>query len=144
MGLPYLKIEPEDAIQVIDDCIVSGYHLKDKINQDYFADKTMVGQRISDWKKISQEWSRKVIEKLGNVFVSQKELYNFRDAPTSGMVRVGTNIEWNGIVNQIEARIGKLNEYDRYIREQFNIHIEVVGRDKITQIGNDAKTETLN
>ena len=143
MGLPYIKRPPEEAVQVLDDCIVSGYEVKDKINEEYFNDRTSVdGEKVTKWHKMSTDWANDCLNKLGNVFVSKKELYEFRDAPVSGLVRRG-NMEWNNIINVHEARVKRLTEYDRFIRQEFTINIEVVGRDKITNSG-DGKVEIKN
>ena len=49
-----------------------------------------------------------------------------------------------GIIDHIKARIDRLNEYDRYIRDEFNVKVEVVGRDKIIQQGDNPKVEIKN
>lgn len=139
MALPYLKIQPDQAIQILDECIVSGYQLKDKINEEYFSNKDNAAQLISPWWQSANQWANSTIQKLSEAFVSQKELYNFRDAPLSPLMRVNTNADWNGIINQLEARIGKLNEYDKEIHSRFNIKFEVIGRDKIIQNGVDSE-----
>ena len=76
MGIPYLKIQPEEAIQTLDNCIVSGYQVKDKITHEYYEDKTKVDKQISEWRKIANDWANETIRKLETVFISQKELYN--------------------------------------------------------------------
>lgn len=145
MGLPYLKIQPEEAIRLIDHCIVTGYQVKDEINNEYFNDKTNVtDEKISRWDAKSNSWANDTLKILATIFVSLKESYNFRDAPTSALMRNGTNIKWNGIINQIEARISRLNQYDTDIRTNFNIKVEIVGRDKIVQSGTDGQIEINN
>ena len=143
MGLPYLKIQPEEAIQTLDGCIVRGYQIKDQITQAYYSDKTQAEQKIPEWQKMANDWANDTIQKLGGVFVSQKELYNFRDAePPFGAT--SENVRYVGIVSHLKARVDKLNEYDSYIRNQFNVRVEVVGRDKIVQVGDGAKVEIKN
>jgi len=144
MALPYLKIEPEQALQILDECIVSGYQIKDKINEEYFANKDKVAQFISTWRLSANEWADRTRQKISGVFVSQKELYNFRDAPLSPLMRSNTNVDWNAIINQITARINKLNEYDKDIHSRFNIKFEVIGRDKIVQNGVEGKITISN
>jgi len=143
MGLPYLKVQPEEAIQTLDECIVSGYQIKDQITQAYYSDKTQAEQKIPEWQKMANDWVNDTIQKLGEVFVSQKELYNFRDAgPPFGAT--SENVHYVGIVSRLKARVDKLNEYDSYIRNQFNVKVEVVGRDKVVQVGDSAKVEIKN
>lgn len=143
MGLPYLKIQPEQAIQTLDECIVSGYQIKDKITQEYYAEKTKADERIPEWRRMANDWTNNTIQKLETVFVSQKELYNFRDAePPFGAT--SENVYYVGIVSRLKVRIDKLNEYDSYIRNQFDVKVEVVGRDKIVQIGDGGKVEIKN
>lgn len=144
MALPYLKIEPDLALQVLDKCIVDGYQLKDKINGEYSSQKDKVPILVSGWRQLVDQWTNSTLQKLAQVFVSQKELYNFRDAKVSALMRVNTNIAWNSLINQLEARISKLNEYDKDIHERFNIKFEIVGRDKITQIGNKGEVVINN
>lgn len=143
MGLPYLKTQPEEAIKTIDDCIVKGYQIKDKICEKYYSDKTKVNEHIADWQKMSNDWTNETIARLEQVFVSQKELYNFRDSePPFGAT--SEDVQFVGIVSRIKARLDKLNEYDAYIRNEFNVKIEVIGRDKIIQSGSDSNVEINN
>lgn len=145
MGLPYLKLQPEEAIRLLDHCIVTGYQVKDEINNEYFNDKSNVtDEKIVLWSEKSKNWANETLQTLAIIFVSLKESYNFRDAPTSPLMRNGTNVKWNGIINQIEARISKLNQYDTDIRTNFNIKVEIVGRDKIVQSGTDGQIEINN
>jgi len=144
MGIPYLKIQPEEAIQELDKCIVEGYQIKDKITQEYHTERAKADERIPEWQRIANDWLNNTIQKLETVFVSQKELYNFRDAHISPLMISNTNIKWNNIINRLQARIDKLNEYDVYIRNQFNVKVEFVGRDKIVQSGDNSKVETKN
>lgn len=133
MELPYLKIEPEGALKILDECIVSGYRVKDKITEQYFSNKDKANQLISNWKQLAIDWAQATIDKLAEVFVSTKELYNFRDARPSPIIQINTNRLWNGIINKLEAQINKLNEYDKNIHERFRINVTVVGRDYIYQ-----------
>lgn len=143
MGIAYIKVTPEEAIKILDECIVEGYQVKDKINQEYYSDKAGVEGKIGSWQQLSNEWTNNCLKRLGDVFVSLKELYNFRDArPPFGAT--SENVRFIGIIDHIKARIEKLNEYDRYIREEFNVKVEFVGRDKITQQGDNPKVEIKN
>jgi len=139
MGIPYLKVQPETAISVIDDCIVKGYEIKTKISHDYHSDKEKVEGKISEWQKTVIEWLNSTIEKLSEVFVSQKELYNFRDV-VPPLAATSENMQYFGIVHLMQARINKLNEYDNYIRDKFDVKVEVVMGDKITQHGDNSST----
>ncbi|MEI9966282.1 MAG: hypothetical protein WDN67_01255 [Candidatus Moraniibacteriota bacterium] len=140
MTLPYLKVEPELGISVIEECIVSGYKLKDQINEKYLKLRSEGSEDISVLNQLVFEWRDKVIGSLTTVFVSERELYNFRDARASALARIGISIKMNSLNNRLEAWIDKLNEYDRYIREQFSVHIEFIGRDKNSIIGNDSES----
>lgn len=145
MGLPYLKLEPEEAIRLLDHCIVSGYQIKDEINSDYFQNKSNVkDEKINTWQEKAIQWANDSLKTLEVIFVSLKESYNFRDAQVSIGVISGTNPKWNSIIKQIDARINRLNQYDTDIRGYFNIQVEIVGRDKIIQSGNKNHLETKN
>jgi len=140
MGIPYLKIQPEESIQIIDELIVSGYKLKEKISSEYALDVNNADSKIAEWRRQSNDWCGVALLDLEKVFVSQKELYNFRDAaPPFGAT--SQNPHYVEIVRKIKARIDKLNEYDTYIRNQFNVQVEVVMGSKITQYGNESITE---
>lgn len=143
MGIAYIKVIPEEAIKILDECIVEGYQVKDKISQEYYSDKAGLEGKIGSWQQLSNEWTNNCLKRLGDVFVSLKELYNFRDArPPFGAT--SENVRFIGIIDHIKARIEKLNEYDRYIREEFNVKVEFVGRDKIIQQGDNPKVEIKN
>jgi hypothetical protein len=143
MGLPYLKVQPEQAVQTLDKCIVSGYQIKDKITEQYISNKQKADEKIQEWEELAGGWALKTVKELEGVFVSQKELYNFRDAqPTFGATM--ENVQYVGIKKILQARINKLNEYDMYIRNQFNVKIEVIGRDKIIQNGDGGTIKTNN
>lgn len=140
---PSIKTQPEEAIRILDDCIVSGYEVKDKIRTEYYSNKEQTNEKIPGWQNLSIDWTNKTIQKLETIFVSKKELYNFRDAqPPFGATP--ENVRFVGIVSHLQARIDKLNEYDKYIRNQFNVKLEVVGRDKIIQQGNNGQINVNN
>lgn len=145
MGLPCLKIQSEEALRLLDRCVVAGYQTKDAIISEYLSDqRNVTNEKITQWSEESKKWADETIQTLAIIFVSSKESYNFRDAPTSALYRDGTNAKWNGIVNLIESRIQKLNEYVKDIRTNFNMQIEIIGRDKIMQLGNDGNIEICN
>jgi hypothetical protein len=140
MGIPYLKVEPEEAIKILDESILSGYKTKDTIAEEYFTDKTQVVSRITGWKTLANDWLVVTIGKLDGIFMSQKEVYNFRDSrPPLGAT--SEDVQYVKIIQTLKARIDKLNEYDSYIRDKFDVKIEVVLGDKITQHGNNSSVE---
>jgi len=143
MGIPYLKIQPEEAIRELDKCIVEGYQARDKITQAYYSAKERADENIAEWQELSNDWANNTIKKLKTVFVSQKEWYNFRDAPPP-FGATSENVQYVGIVSYLKARIDKLNEYDTYIRNQFNIKMEFIGRDKIVQQGDNSQVKINN
>jgi hypothetical protein len=143
MGLPYLKVEADEAIAIINQCIVAGYKIKDEITNDYHNDKENAQAKIEEWRKHSWDWAVDTMNKLSDVFVSEKELYNFRDAsPPFGAT--SENVQYFGTVQTMKARIDKLNTYDEKISQNFNVHLDVVMRDKITQIGDNGTVTTKN
>jgi hypothetical protein len=151
MGLPYLKLFPEEAIKTLEECIVLGYQVRDQIIQQYNSltgaeNPTLLqpaNHHIMGYQKLADEWGNSTLQKLDNIFVSQRELYNFRDAqaPTGA---TSANVHWFEIIHKLKARIDKLNEYDRYIRDEFNVKIEYIGRDKIVQNGDKGTVEIKN
>lgn len=144
MALPYLKLPPEKSLLIIDECIVIGYRIKDQIIEEYSQNKSSVNdEKVSAWQLLANKWANESIEKLGSVFVSQKELYNFRDAQVP-FGATSENIQWFSIIAQMQARINRLNEYDAYIHQRFNVQVEFIGRDKIVQQGANGKIEIKN
>lgn len=146
MGLAYLKVAPETAIQSIDDCIVKGYELKDRVINEFMAAENLHGVEsgLPVWRQLLDEWTTSAIHTLDEIFVSRKEQYNFRDAPVSPLSLTGWNAEADQIRKVFDARISKLNDYDENIRNNFRVNLEIVMRDKIVQSGNggnDVKTK---
>ncbi len=139
MGIPYIKVEAEVAVRILDELVVQGYKLKDNINSAYRDDPNMTPQSMVHWHWRVIEWSTHCWMELKGIFVSQKELFEFRDAPSpfdknSGNLSVRSAM-WNCSIKTIEGHTSKLMEYDRYIREHCEIKVEIVHGDKITQKG---------
>jgi len=138
-----LKIEARAVVPLFDGCLVAGYRVKNEINAEYFQSKsTVTDEKISRWQKMVNQWTKETIEVLSATFVSAVESYNFRDAQASPLVAAGTNLRWNGVINQLEARIGKLNQY----RSEIGAlpAMLVVCRDVINQIGQENETSIKN
>lgn len=137
-------MEPEKAIKIIEDCIVSGHKIKETIRKEYYSyinksERLLLPEEIlQTWQDKALLWANEVIDKLADIFISEKELYNFSD-PNRNYGGTNENVKYFGVVEDIRARIDLLNEYDKYIREKFNINVEVVFGDKITQKGNDGR-----
>lgn len=150
MAIPYLKVEPEKAVTEIERWIVEGYQLKDKIVKEYgevkprFGDNSFTSDTIARWNQSATEWINNCLQDLEMIFVSLRELYNFRDSkpPFSA---TNENVHYVGIINAIDARIAKLNEYTNFIYHEFNIKFTVTaGRDAIVQTGHHAIAEVKN
>lgn len=145
MELPYLKIEPEKAIQLLDSYLVQGYQKKDQINSEYNQNKaTITPELINKWDQIATQWSQQTIMGLQNIFVSLVNAYNFRDAEISPFIIVGENKDWNNIIKYLDSKIKILNQYNAEIKTYFNIKVEVIGRDKVTVSGSNNKLKIKN
>lgn len=145
MALEYLKIEPEEAVRLLDDCIVKGYQAKDNIDSNYFKNKsTITDELINQWNEVAKKWISDTLIELSIIFVSLKYSYNFRDAEISPLIRTGENRIWDRINKLLAGKIRILNQYDSEIKTHFNIKVEIVGRDKVVQSGNESKLEIKN
>lgn len=150
MPISYLKIKPEKAVTILEKWIVEGYKIKDMIVLEYtefkprFGDNSFTNETIEKWREWVKKWTNECIKDIAGVFVSQRELYNFRDSrPPFGVT--SEDVRYIGLVDTISARISRLNQYTEFILQQFNIKFTVkAGRDSIVQIGHDPKMEIKN
>jgi hypothetical protein len=141
MAVPYLKVSPEEAYTILDDCVVKGYQTVEAIESSYHSQKaTINGEIIDSLRKISHRWLDDSLERLKNVFTSKRELFNFQYAKTDGLSRIGVNMDYDVIYKNLRARIDVLNEYINYIVHSFNIQI-TAGRDANVQLGNGNEME---
>jgi hypothetical protein len=144
MGVPYMKVEGDEAYKVLDSVIVTGNKQRDVIVVAYRqfegSPDSVPSEKIVEWKKIALDWADDVWGKLEAIFISEAELYEFRDAePPFGAT--SANIHYSSIVLKMKARINKLTEFRNNIRDRFDVHLEVVQGNKIVQSGafNSAK-----
>ena len=150
MPIPYLKIQPEKAVGIIEKWIVEGYKIKDLIVLEYNQVKPRLGENsftndtLEKWSGWVNKWTNECIQELAGIFVSQRELYNFRDAkPPFGVTN--ENVRYVSLIDNISARINRLNQYTEFIFQQFNIKFTVkAGRDSIIQMGYSPKMEIKN
>lgn len=126
MALSDLKVDPEKAVMSLDACLVKGYKVKDKLNNDYFPikDKTeRVNGLMPKWRKEASDWANEALKVIQEVFTTVRYAYNFRDAKTDGLMRVGINSDFEGICKTLQARIDVLNAYIQFIFQHANIQI---------------------
>lgn len=140
MGIPYLKLDANESYDRLNKLVVQGNKDRDRIVADYaqYRDKreTVPTEKISSWSQIALGWANSTFKDLQDVFVSESELYEFRDAaPPFGAT--AQNVRYVSITSTMKARIDKLIEFRNTIRDRFEVNLEIVGGHKITQIGSD-------
>lgn len=140
MAKAFLKVPPEDALQILEGCIVAGYRLKDAIMSDYRSDKENAQENIKNWQRDTGAWVEDTMKGLNDIYASEKEAYNFRDSETSGLYREGYNVVVSSIENHMMARLKTLNRFYDFILQQSNVQISA-GGDLIMQIGHNPKAE---
>lgn len=147
MALEYMKVTPEEAVPILEECLVKGYQLKDALEGEYVTARGSAqgvsGENVSKWHQDLREWTNNSLTKLAEVFVTPRQQYNFRDAKTSGFHRVGVNIDFDNIINHLQARIDVLNGYIEFIFQHGKVTI-ISGRDTNVQMGDGNKQEVKN
>ena len=126
MEKPYefLKVEAEEALQVLDECIVSGYKVKDEINGEYYPNKPVDGERLTKLREKANVWANETIKELRKIYASIKEQYNFRDAKTKQIIVNADDIDYFPIIGNLEARIELLNKYFDFILQHMQVKVK--------------------
>jgi hypothetical protein len=135
MGLAYLKVAPEEALQIIDQHAVEGYKIKEAILAEYLANKSDYSGLVEGWKNSLDWWTTIGRSKLQDIFHSERASYIYRDAQASGGYGDGFSAVVTDLLTLFDARINKLNYFDADIRENFRVNLEVIIGDKVTQTG---------
>ncbi|HSX07001.1 MAG TPA: hypothetical protein VLG92_04740 [Candidatus Saccharimonadia bacterium] len=147
MSLPFLKVSPEEAIALIQEMILAGYRLKDRVNAEHeqarIVSQDAVVAAAPGWSREFTAWINESLAKLDDIYESQVYAYNFRDANTSnGLVMVGNTVR-SDVILGTHSRIEKLNEYERFIREHVTVEVSA-GRDIYLINGDGANVKTKN
>jgi hypothetical protein len=97
MALTYLRVDPETAVTVLEECLDQGNQLKDRIEEEFRNISTqseiiaITLGKISTWEQQATNWTSQCIKRLASVFTGTRQQYSFRDAPTySALVIVDT------------------------------------------------------
>lgn len=147
MALEYMKVTPEDAILTLEECLVTGYQLKDALEKEYAdarsSEQGASKENLTKWHHDLNDWTNTSLKKLSEVFKTPRQQYNFRDAKASAVHRIGVNMDFDNIVNHLQARIDVLNGYIEFIFQHGQITI-IAGRDVQIQKGEGNKMEVKN
>jgi len=143
--IPFLKVDIVSAVEILDECILAGYKLKDEIAIEYNKVKQRVTvQEMSDWQSESRNWVNNCLNKLQQIYVSPREAYNFRDVKTTRWLISSTaNKDYVDIIDMFEAKIKLLNDYLSFILQRPNV-LFYSKRDLFVQFGSDSKQEVKN
>lgn len=153
MTLTYLKIEPEQAVTDLNELIVSGYQLKDKLVAEYgiltHRDKPGGREAIvppetrAGWTQQLLDWAKNTVQKLQDVYLSLAEVYKFKEAQTLPMMNSQFDNRFYSQLLMLQARLDILNGYKDFIFQHSNIQI-VAGRDANVQIGGTHHIQEVN
>ena len=117
-----LKINPKKAYLQIDECIKSGYELRDYIVSQH---GTEMSQKILDEMNLrASEWITSTQGTLLIIFPTASQSDAFIRITPSPLGRSGWNIKHNALLNRTEAQIEKLQEYQRIVNTYISKPLE--------------------
>lgn len=151
MSLPYLKIPPEETIEILEKWIIKAFRIKTWMEnaRNEFArtslwnENSRVIEAANNWQKELVSWFQGCESDLFKIYVSPREVYNF--GGLSSFVYSDKDMAYTTILNAIDSKIAILNKYTDFIFDRFNIKVSVqADRDAIVQTGQGAFTEVNN
>lgn len=154
MALTYLKIEPEKAIIVLNQLLVSGYRLKDKLvyeykelhgGSDYYrsVDGAVPPETRKGWTDQLVTWATDTFNELQNIYISPAEAYKFKEAQTLPLSSQEFDTRFYSQLLMLQARLDTLSSYKDFIFQHSPIQI-TAGRDAYVQTGNNPNAEVNN
>ncbi|OGV93781.1 hypothetical protein A3B57_03890 [Microgenomates group bacterium RIFCSPLOWO2_01_FULL_47_10] len=135
MTVNFLKVQADEAVAVLDSCIVAGYELKRSIDSEYYESRengqfqTNATTRLNGWRKRIRTWVVNTQQKLNTIYISPRYAFDFEETVGTSHVIVGQNIEWCSLSDRIRTRIDRLIQFDDFIKQEF--YIEYVAGDKV-------------
>ncbi len=146
MALAYLKINPEDAVKVLEACFSKGACLADQLESEYreVVNGDMVpDEKLQEWEQKSLAWAVETNRKLSDVFLHERQQYNFRQVKPTAMMRIGINTKFDKTTYTLKARLETLNSFIDFIFQHGNVSI-IAGRDVNIQGGTNNSMEVQN
>jgi len=138
-----LKTSHNAARERINDMIVSGNTLLDKVTGEYCAAKTAGAfsedQHIPQWKEQYVDWLHKCLGSLQDIFPTPQEAITLKNAQGSGSLKM--NVKWASLTADIKA---KLSTLERIITSVDSYSIEMTDELFIEDIDSFAKARDIN
>ena len=138
-----LKTSHNAARERINDMIVSGNTLLDKVTGEYYAAKTAGAfseeQHIPQWKEQYVDWLHKCLGSLQDIFPTPQEAITLKNAQGSGSLKM--NGKWASLTADIKA---KLSTLESIIKSVDSYSIEMTDELFIEDIDSFAKARDIN
>lgn len=138
-----LKTSHNAARERINDMIVSGNTLLDKVTGEYYAEKTAGAfsedQHIPQWKEQYVDWLHKCLGSLQDIFPTPQEAITLKNAQGSGSLKM--NVKWASLTADIKA---KLSTLEGIITSVDSYSIEMTDELFIEDIDSFAKARDIN
>jgi len=138
-----LKTSHNAARERINDMIVSGNTLLDKVTGEYCAAKTAGAfsedQHIPQWKEQYVDWLHKCLGSLQDIFPTPQEAITLKNAQGSGSLKM--NVKWASLTADIKA---KLSTLEGIITSVDSYSIEMTDELFIEDIDSFAKARDIN
>ena len=138
-----LKTSHNAARERINERIVSGNTLLDKVTGQYYAAKTAGAfseeQHIPQWKEQYVDWLHKCLGSLQDIFPTPQEAITLKNAQGSGSLKM--NAKWASLTADIKA---KLSTLESIIKSVDSYSIEMTDELFIEDIDSFAKARDIN
>ena len=138
-----LKTSHNAARERINERIVSGNTLLDKVTGQYYAAKTAGAfseeQHIPQWKEQYVDWLHKCLGSLQDIFPTPQEAITLKNAQGSGSLKM--NVKWASLTADIKA---KLSTLEGIITSVDSYSIEMTDELFIEDIDSFAKARDIN
>ena len=138
-----LKTSHNAARERINERIVSGNTLLDKVTGQYYAAKTAGAfseeQHIPQWKEQYVDWLHKCLGSLQDIFPTPQEAITLKNAQGSGSLKM--NVKWASLTADIKA---KLSTLESTIKSVDDYSIEMTDELFIEDIDSFAKARDIN
>jgi len=138
-----LKTSHNAARERINERIVSGNTLLDKVTGQYYAAKTAGAfseeQHIPQWKEQYVDWLHKCLGSLQDIFPTPQEAITLKNAQGSGSLKM--NVKWASLTADIKA---KLSTLESIIKSVDSYSIEMTDELFIEDIDSFAKARDIN
>ena len=116
-----LKTSHNAARERVNEVIVSGDILLDKITGEYYAAKTAGAfseeQHIPQWKEQYVDWLHKCLGSLQDIFPTPQEAITLKNVQGSGSLKGPMNVKWTSLTTDIKAKLSTLQSIIKSVDE---------------------------